>query len=114
MQPWQINALELEASGLKHLDGFIHEHALYFLIGAIYLLLALLAWVLSGALRRNGGKTTAHIRPALFIHLPGQPPPPPETFDPFPPPYHGSAEHAADSGMTVMGIVSVGCGYGTF
>ena len=58
MQPWQIKALELEASGLKHLDGFIHEHALYFLIGAIYLLLALLAWVLSGALRRNGGKTT--------------------------------------------------------
>ena len=41
MQPWQIKALELEASGLKHLDGFIHEHALYFLIGAIYLLLAL-------------------------------------------------------------------------
>ena len=28
--------------------------------------------------------------------------------------YNGSAEHAADSGMTVMGIVSVGCGYGTF
>ena len=27
MQPWQIKALELEASGLKHLDGFIHEHA---------------------------------------------------------------------------------------
>jgi len=82
MQPWQIKALELEASGLKHLDGFIHEHALYFLIGAIYLLLALLAWVLSGALRRNGGKTTAHIRPALFIHLPGPPPPGPQ-FDPF-------------------------------
>ena len=40
MQPWQIKALELEASGLKHLDGFIHEHALGFLIGAIYLLLA--------------------------------------------------------------------------
>jgi hypothetical protein len=58
MQPWQIKALELEASGLKHLDGFVHEHALYFLIGAIYLLLALLAWVLSGALRRKGGKST--------------------------------------------------------
>jgi len=50
MQSWQIRALELEASGLKHLDGFIHEHALGFLIGAIGLLLALLAWVLSGAL----------------------------------------------------------------
>jgi hypothetical protein len=53
MQPWQIKALELEASGLKHLDGFIHDHALYFFIGAIYFLLALLAWVLSGALRRK-------------------------------------------------------------
>jgi hypothetical protein len=30
MQAWQIEALEPEASGLKHLDGFIHEHALYF------------------------------------------------------------------------------------
>jgi hypothetical protein len=48
MQPWQIKALELEASGLKRLDGFIHEHALGFFIVAIYLLLALLAWVLSG------------------------------------------------------------------
>jgi len=85
MQPWQIKALELEASGLKHLDGFIHEHALYFLIGAIYLLLALLAWVLSGALRRNGGKSTHHVRPAIFIDLTGRPPTPPDTFDPFPP-----------------------------
>ena len=74
MQPWQIKALELEASGLKHLDGFIHEHALYFLIGAIYLLLALLAWVLNGGLRCKGGKSTPHVWPALFIHLPGPPP----------------------------------------
>jgi hypothetical protein len=76
MQPWQIKALELEASGLKHLDGFVHEHALYFLIGAIYLLLALLAWVLSGALRPKGGQPITHVRPVFFIHLPGPPPPP--------------------------------------
>ena len=88
MQPWQIKALELEASGFKHLDGFIHEHALGFFIGAIYLLLALLAWVMSGALRRKGGKSTLHVRPGLFIHLPGPPPPPPDTFNPFPPPHH--------------------------
>ena len=85
MQPWHIKALELEASGFKHLDGFIHEHALYFLVGAIYLLLALLAWVLSGALRRKGGKSTHHVRPAIIIHLPGSPPPKPDTFDLFPP-----------------------------
>jgi hypothetical protein len=29
MQPWQIKALKLEMSALNHLDGFIHEHALY-------------------------------------------------------------------------------------
>ena len=90
MQPWQIAALELEASGLKHLDDFIHEHALGFFIGAIYLLLALLAWVLSGALRREGGKSALHVRPGLFIHLPGPPPPPPDSFNPFPPPHHSA------------------------
>jgi hypothetical protein len=85
MQPWQIKALKLEVLALDHLDGFIHEHALWFLIGAIYLLLALLAWVLSGGLRRNGGKPMSHIRPALFIRLPGPPPQQTEAFDPFPP-----------------------------
>jgi hypothetical protein len=85
MQPWQIKTFELEASGLKHLDGFIHEHALYFLVGAIYLLLGLLTWVLSGALRRKGGKSTHHVRPAIIICLPKSPPPPPDTLNPFPP-----------------------------
>ena len=93
MQPWQIKALELEASGLKHLDGFVHEHALYFLIGIIYVLLALLAWVLSGALRRKGGKSTNHVRPAIIIRLPGSPPPPP---DPFPPCRETSRGDCAD------------------
>jgi hypothetical protein len=82
MQSWQIKALELEVSALKFLDGFIREHALGFLIGAIYLMLALLVWVLSGALRRKGGKSAPDVGPALFVHLPGPPPPPPDTFDP--------------------------------
>jgi hypothetical protein len=86
MQVWQIKALELEVSALDHLDGFIHEHALCFLIGIIYVLLALLAWVLTGALRRKGGKSTHHVRPVIIIDLPGPPPPPAEPpFDPFPP-----------------------------
>ena len=83
MQTWQIRALELEAVGLKHLDGFMHEHALGFFIGAIGLLLALLACVLSGALRRKGGNSH---RTVIFIHLPGPPPPPRNALDPFPPP----------------------------
>ena len=94
MQPWQIKALEVEASGLKHLDGFIHEHALCVFIGAIYLLLALLAWVLSGALRRKGGKLMSYVRPAVFIHLLG-PPPSSDTFNPFPSP-HPSAHRDCD------------------
>jgi hypothetical protein len=86
MQPWQIKALELEMSALNRLDGFIHEHALYFLMGAIYLLLALLAWVLCGALRPKGGNPMSHVWPAIVIRLPGTPPPPEEPpFDPFPP-----------------------------
>jgi hypothetical protein len=97
MQPWQIKALELEASGLKHLDGFVHDHALYFLIGAIYLLLALLVWVLCGALRRKGGKPMSHVRPAIFIQLPGTPPPPP--FAPplwEPPDYYDHDDYPLD------------------
>jgi hypothetical protein len=84
MQPWQIKALELESSALKSLDGFVHEHALFFLVGAIYLLLALLAWVLSGALRQKVGKSTHNVRPAVIIRLPGTPSPP-EPVDLFAP-----------------------------
>ena len=93
MQTWQIKALELEASVLKHFDGFIHEHALYVLIGTIYLLLALLAWVLSGALRRKGGNFP--FPSCCDFHSPAGtlPPAPGEQFDPFPalrdpPDYH--------------------------
>jgi hypothetical protein len=96
MQPWQIKALELEASGLKHLDGFIHEHALGFFIGAIGLLLAALAWVLSGALRRKGGNSVAHVRPVVFIPVPEPPHPSPDTFDPFPPPHHPACDDHPD------------------
>ena len=84
MRTWQIKALELEAAGLKHLDGFIHEHALGFFTGAIGLLLALLVWVLSGALRHKG--ENSYGRPAIFIHLSGPPPPPRNALNPFPPP----------------------------
>ena len=90
MQTWQIKALELEASGLKHLDGFVHEHTFYVLITAIYLLLSLLVCVLSGVLRRKGGKSSSYIRPVIFIQLPGLPPRPPDTFNQFPPPHHSA------------------------
>ena len=79
MQPWQIKALELETSALNHLDGFVHEHALYFLIGAIYLLLALLAWVLSGGLRRKF-PNQPHVRAGIGIIIQPHTPPPSPTI----------------------------------
>ena len=96
MQSWQIEALQLEGSLLKSLDGFIHEHALYFLVGIIYLLLALLAWVLSGGLQPKSGKPIPHVRPGIIIHLSGTPPPPPEPFDPFPPLRECDCDHDHD------------------
>jgi hypothetical protein len=83
MQPWQIKALGLKESALDALNGFMRDNALWFFIGAIYLLLALLVWVLSGALRRKGGKPMLDIRPVIVVHIPvGQSPPSPEPFDP--------------------------------
>jgi hypothetical protein len=77
MQPWQIKGLELEVSALKHLDGFIHEHALYFFIGAIYLLMALLVWVFNGGLRRRF-PNQPHVGAGIGIIIqPHTPPPPP-------------------------------------
>lgn len=87
MQTWQIKALELEASALKYVDGFVHEYALWFMMGIIYLMLALLVWVLSGGLRRKllRGKPLPHVAPVIVVHLPvGRPPPTPELLDPFP------------------------------
>jgi len=88
MQTWQIKALELEASALKYVDGFVHEHALWFLMGIIDLLLALLVWVLSGGLRRKlfQGKTMPYVAPVIVVHIPvGRPTPTPDLFEPFPP-----------------------------
>jgi hypothetical protein len=76
MQPWQIKALELETSGLKHLNGCIDDHALLFLFGAIYLLLALLIWVLSGGLRRKF-PSQPNVRAGIGIFIQPHAPPPP-------------------------------------
>jgi hypothetical protein len=85
MQPWQIKALELEESALEHLDGFVHEHPLYFLIGVIYLLLALLVWILRGGLWRRFKQRPGSVQPVIIIESRTPPAPPQEAFDPFPP-----------------------------
>ena len=85
MQTWQIELLEGEASALDSLDGFIHEYALWFLVGAICLLSALLAWVLSGGLRRKFKRLPACVHPVVVVHTSHPPPPSEPPFDPFPP-----------------------------
>ena len=67
----EVKVLELEEVALEHLDNFIHNHALYFLIGAIFLFLALLAWVLNRASRRKRAQDLSHIRPVIFIDVSG-------------------------------------------
>lgn len=90
MQPWRIKALELEASALKSLDGIIADYGPYLFFGLVILLMAFGIWVLSVGLRRKllKGTPLPYSRPIIFIRLPGPPPPPTDTFDPFPPPHH--------------------------
>ena len=84
MQSWQIKVLKLEESVLDDLNGFVHEHALYFLLGVIGLLAILLAWVLSGGLRRRFPQQAGRVQPVIVIESLAPPPPAAEPFDPFP------------------------------
>ena len=88
MQAWQIKTLKLEVSALDNLNGFVRDHALCFLIAIIGLLVVLLAWVLGGGLRRRFKQLPGTVHPAIFIRLPGPPPPEKEVFNPFPPPHY--------------------------
>jgi hypothetical protein len=87
MPIWEIKALKLELSVLDALDGFIHEHALVFFMGAIYLLLALLVWVLAGALRPRPGQPRPNAPPVIVIEVDNPPSIFTESpqFDPFSP-----------------------------
>jgi hypothetical protein len=86
MQSWQIKALELEVSALKHFDGFVHDHALNFLIAAICLLLALVVWVLAGGLRGRLKERTCGVTPVIIIESPAPRPGERDEFYSFPPP----------------------------
>ena len=85
MQLWQIKALKLEVSALDDLNEFVRENALDFLVAIICLLVVLLAWVLSGGLRRRFKQQSGCVQPVIIIQSPAPPSPVPEPFDPFPP-----------------------------
>ena len=91
MQPWQIKALELEQSVLNFLDRVLANYGLYIFMGLVFLLVPILAWVLSGGLRRKllKSKPVPDVTAVIGVQIPiGRPTPPPEPFDPFPPPHH--------------------------
>jgi len=73
----------------KFLDRVIDDHGLYLFVGFVYVAVPFLVWVLCGGLRRRllNGKPMPQVPPIIVIPLPGRPPQPPETFNPFPP-YH--------------------------
>ena len=77
----------------RFLDEMIDDYGLCLFMGFAYVAVPFLVWVLSGGLRRAlfKGKAMPHIPPVIIIHLPGRPPQPPETFNPFPP--HHQSPH---------------------
>ena len=88
MQAWQTKTLKLEVAALDNLNGFIRDHALYFLIAIVGLLVVLLAWVLDGGLRRRFKQLPGTVHQSIVIRLPGPPPPEKDGFNPFPPPHY--------------------------
>lgn len=85
----RLNAPELLRPVFDFLDTVVSDYGLYLFMAFVYAAIPLLAWVLSGGLRRKllKGKPMPHVSPVIIIPLPGRPSQPPETFDPFPP-YH--------------------------
>ena len=70
----------------EFLDTVIEDYGLYLFMGFVYVAIPFLVWVLCGGLRRAlfKGKSVPHLPPVILLHLPGRPPQPPETFNPFP------------------------------
>jgi hypothetical protein len=94
MQSWQIKTLELEQSALKHLDEIIAGHQLLISIGIIYLVIVLGVCLI--LLLCCGQRKSSHIRPVIFVQLPGQPLPPVDEFNPFPPQCECDCEYDDD------------------
>lgn len=82
----RLNEAELLRSVFDFLDTVIDDYGLYLFMGFVYVAIPFLVWVLCGGLRRRllKGRPMPHLPPVILIHLPGRPPEPPETFNPFP------------------------------
>lgn len=60
----------------QFLDGLIEEHGHILYMGLVYISIPLIAWILSGGLRRRNSAREAHTS-IIVIHTPVQPPPSP-------------------------------------
>jgi hypothetical protein len=85
MTPWEIKLLNGEVSFFHRLDSFIDRHPLLMTLAVIYLLLALLAWVIVSTARRRAKGLIPPCSHVIYIP-PSTPPPAPEEppLDMFP------------------------------
>ena len=84
----RINSTGLLRPVFDFFDGLIREHGDSLFIVFTYVAIPFLIWVLCGGLQRKllKGKPTPHVPPVIVIYIPvGRPPPPLESFNPFPP-----------------------------
>ena len=85
----------------EFLDTVIEDYGLYLFMGFVYVAIPFLVWVLCGGLRRRllKGRPMTHVPPVIVIPLPGRPPQPPETFNPFPPYHQPPHSDCNDAGL---------------
>ena len=81
------DALKFVPRVFDSLNTVIQEYGVYIFMGLVFLLIPFGVWTLSGGLRKKllKGKPMTHAAPVIVIPLPGAPPQPQETFNPFPP-----------------------------
>jgi hypothetical protein len=83
----KLNAAQMLDPVFEFLDRLIRDYGDIMYMVFAYVAIAVIVWILGGGLRRKSNGKPVHDAPTvIFIYLPGSPPPPPETFDPFPPP----------------------------
>ena len=85
----------------RFLDGMSDDYGLYLFMGFVYVAIPFLVWVLCGGLRRRllKGRPMTHVPPVIVIPLPGRPPQPPETFNPFPTYHQPPHSDCNDAGL---------------
>jgi hypothetical protein len=69
------------------LDGQIRDHGDYLYLLLVYVSIPLIAWILSGGLRRRWPRQTSITAIPIIVIRPPSPPPPPDFGGNFQPPW---------------------------